>query len=245
MWYITWHIETALPGTRVVSRESSAKLLGDDRLSKRASLVYRALKHDLIIGRIRPGGFLHEVTIAGRFRVSKSPVRDALSVLRAEGYVDVVPRRGYIATQVSLREFHEVFGLRALLEGEAAALAASRDGPALAGRLAALEAEARAAKRDNQPEAYVEMNRRFHLAIAAASEHTLLARWIEHLLERAERIIWLGVLRRVTSDDVYRETDELIDAIRSEKAEDARGAMMRHIENMRRRLLTTGMGPLS
>jgi DNA-binding GntR family transcriptional regulator len=230
---------------RIVSPETATRLLGDDRLSKRASVVYRALKSDLITGRIRPGGFLHEVAIAERFRVSKSPVRDALSVLRAEGYVDVVPRRGYIATQVSLREVHEVFALRALLEGEAAALAAGRDGPALAARLASLAAGARAAKADDRPEAYVEMNRRFHLAIAEAAGHSLLARWIEHLLERAERIIWLGVSRRVTSDDVYHETDELIDAIRGGEAEEARRAMTRHIENMRRRLLTTGMDPLS
>jgi len=228
-----------------VSRETATRLLGDDRLSKRASVVYRTLKHDLITGRIQPGGFLHEIKIAGRFRVSKSPVRDALSVLRAEGYVDVVPRRGYIATQVSLREFHEVFGLRALLESEAAALAAGREGPSLAGRLADLEAEGRTAKDEDRPEAYVEINRRFHLAIADAAGHALLARWIEQLLDRAERIIWLGVARRMTSDDIYHETDELIEAIRRGKSDGARRAMSVHIDNMRRRLLTTGMGPIS
>jgi DNA-binding GntR family transcriptional regulator len=225
-----------------VNREIAASLLGDDRMSKRASLVYRTLKHDLITGRIQPGGFLHEVKIAGRFRVSKSPVRDALSVLRTEGYVDVVPRRGYIATQVSLREFHEVFGLRALLEGEAAAIAAGRDGAGLAERLTALEAEARLAKMESRPEAYVDINRRFHLAIADAAGHVLLARWIGHLLERAERIIWLGVARRVTSEDVYHETDALIEAIRGGGAADARRAMSTHIENMRRRLLAVGLG---
>ena len=228
-----------------MSRDTATRLLGDDRLSKRASVVYRTLKHDLITGRIQPGGFLHEVKIAGRFRISKSPVRDALSVLRAEGYVDVVPRRGYIATQVSLRDFHEVFGLRALLEGEAAALAAGHDGSSLAGRLADLEAEGQIAKQESRPEAYVEANRRFHLAIADAARHTLLARWIGQLLERAERIIWLGVSRRVTSDDIYRETDELIEAIRGGRSDNARRAMSVHIDNMRRRLLTAGMGPVS
>lgn len=206
-------------------------------LSRRASTVYRALKQDLITGKIRPGGMVHEVKLAGRFRMSKSPVRDALSLLRAEGYVNVLPRRGYVATHVGLDEVQEVFALRALLEGEAAARAAQRDAARLANRLQALEAEAQEAYRAGRPGVYVEANRRFHLTIADAAGSPLLAKWIAHLLERAERIIWLGVARRPHSEEIYQETDALVAAVRSGRPEEARRAMVFHVENMRRRLL--------
>lgn len=226
----------------MTSRHKPPRPRSDAPLSRRAFAVYRALKQDLITGRIRPGGMVHEVKLAGRFRVSKSPVRDALSLLRAEGYVDVLPRRGYIATHVSLAEVQEVFSLRALLEGEAAAVAAERDGPRVAARLADLEAEAQAAYRARRPQVYVEANRRFHLTIADAAGSPLLAKWIAHLLERAERIIWLGVAQRPRSDEVYQETDALIGAVLSGRPEEARRAMVVHIENMRRRLLALEPG---
>jgi DNA-binding GntR family transcriptional regulator len=224
------------------SRASAIRSRPETPLSRRASAVYRALKQDLIMGRIRPGGMVHEVKLAGRFRVSKSPVRDALSLLRAEGYVDVLPRRGYVATHISLSEVQEVFALRALLEGEAAAQAARRDGPRVAARLETLEAEAQAAYRAGRPEAYVEANRRFHLTIAEAAGSRLLAQWIAHLLDRAERIICLGVAQRPRSEEVYAETDALIAAVRGGDPEEARRAMVVHIENMRRRLLALDAG---
>jgi len=74
-------------------------------LSGAAARVHSELKEGILTGRIPPGGVIHEIETAARFRVSKTPVRDALSLLRAEGLVQAVPHRGYIATEVSLRDF--------------------------------------------------------------------------------------------------------------------------------------------
>jgi DNA-binding GntR family transcriptional regulator len=198
------------------------------------------LKEEIISGDIPPGGVIHEVVTAARFQVSKSPVRDALGLLRAEGYVQTIPHRGYVASDVSLRDFNEVFEVRALLEAEAAALAARRATPEVLTRLDDLLRSAQAAEASGTHGEYVHVNREFHLSIAAASGNSLLRRLIEQLLDRAERAIALGVQHRPSPEGVYEETAAIIAAIRTRDVSVARRAMWEHIESMRRRLLALG-----
>ena len=203
-----------------------------------AARVHAALKQELLEGRIPPGAVLHEVAVAARFAVSKSPVRDALGLLRAEGYVQAIPHRGYVASDVSLRDFSEVFHLRRILEGEAAALAAARATPEEVRFLRSLVEQGREAEAAQVFAGYVSANRTFHLSLAELGGNLLLRKFIEHLLDRAERAIALGVGARPRLDDVYEETLSILAEVDRHDSEAARRAMAAHIENMRRRLLS-------
>jgi DNA-binding GntR family transcriptional regulator len=201
--------------------------------------VFFVLKDDIIAGRIGPGDVLHEVTLAQRFAVSKSPVRDALSVLRAAGYVQAIPHRGYVVTNVSVRDVNEVFHLRALLEADGAALAALHATPAQVAELDAILAEAMSGPKGAKPSVYVNLNKRFHLTIADAAGNHLLLRLIDELLEQSARVVALSANKRTSPDPtIALEAAEIIAAIRSKDAAAARTAMAQHIENTRRRILT-------
>jgi DNA-binding GntR family transcriptional regulator len=208
-----------------------------DNLTGTAARVYAALKEDIISGAIPPGGAIHEAATASRFRVSKSPVRDALVMLRAEGYVQAIPHRAYVASDVSLRDFNEVFAVRGLLESEAASLAARHATPQVVAHLDDLVHAGRIAEAAANYQEYVRLNRDFHMTIAVASGNTLLRRLIEQSLDRAERAIALGVRHRPQPHSIYEEAGGIIAAIRAGNSTGAAQAMREHIERTRRRLL--------
>ncbi|MFW0771669.1 GntR family transcriptional regulator [Paenarthrobacter nitroguajacolicus] len=93
------------------------------RASDRA---YTALREDIIEWRLRPGTVLAEVEQSERLGVSRTPVREALSRLTAEGLTTAAGGRGVVVTDISLESIDELFELRETLEVRAAALAAQR-----------------------------------------------------------------------------------------------------------------------
>src|SRR4051794_3237533 len=84
------------------------------------------LRREILTTRMRPGETLSESAVAQQLELGKAPVRAALARLAEEGLVQAVPRRGWIVSLVTIRDIHEVFGLRLLLEPEAARMATGR-----------------------------------------------------------------------------------------------------------------------
>lgn len=105
---------------------------GTMRASDRA---YNALREDIIEWRLRPGTVLAEVEQSERLGVSRTPLREALSRLSAEGLTTAAGGRGVVVTDISLEDIDELFELRETLECKAAALAAERGDRATFGRL--------------------------------------------------------------------------------------------------------------
>ncbi|UZX02639.1 GntR family transcriptional regulator [Arthrobacter sp. CDRTa11] len=96
------------------------------RASDRA---YAALREDIVEWRLRPGTLLAEVEQSERLGVSRTPLREALGRLTAEGLTTAAGGRGVVVTDISLADIDELFELRETLEGRAAALAAERGNP--------------------------------------------------------------------------------------------------------------------
>src|SRR3990172_115792 len=92
--------------------------------------VYHALRREILTLGLGGGRVRVEGAGARRFAVSKTPVREALALLEQDGLVETLPRRGYLVTGITVRDVHELFEIRAALEGAAAELAATRIAPA-------------------------------------------------------------------------------------------------------------------
>ena len=105
------------------------------RASDRA---YRTLREEILDGDLAPGTVLAEVEQATRLGVSRTPLREALSRLTADGLVASQSARGLVVTEVSLDSIRELFEVRSALEEQAVRLAAARRDPA---RFAELETE--------------------------------------------------------------------------------------------------------
>lgn len=169
------------------------------RAEPMAERVYRELRGALLRRSIAPGQRLVEADLAQRLGVSRTPIREALTRLATEGMVVVQPAGGLVAGDVR-SELADIYGIRQVLEGYAARLAAARMTPAELDRLDHLARQLRAAIDDGDLERQVESNNAFHLAVAQASRSTRLVKMIvdyrayfldPHVLRRYDRAAML------------------------------------------------------
>jgi DNA-binding GntR family transcriptional regulator len=212
-----------------------AKLPADG--STLTSKVYAEIKRDLVRCLMRPGEALHEADLAARFKVSKTPVREALNQLAREGYLDVEPRRGYVVSPISLKDVQDVFQLRLMVEPAAAGLAAERGDEEI---LPTLQRLSRIEYRHGDPESYaafLSANREFHTAVARATGNHRLASFVERLLEEMERFFHLGLDIRDSSEEMVHEHQELVDAIVGGDGKAAEDFMHKALITSRKRVI--------
>jgi len=199
------------------------------------------LRRAIITGRLRPGALLVEAEVSARYGVSKSPAREALKVLQQEGLVDVIPRRGYVVTPITVKQIKDLFDLRLILERETAAAAArnaTEDDIALLRRLSGNLYV------PGDPDSYARFlteNRSFHLAVAQVSRNERLTAVLARLLDDLERLFHLGLDVRDRSETLVREHLEIVDAIVARDSQRAGAVMVAQIENARQMVLEAVM----
>ncbi|CAM3111613.1 GntR family transcriptional regulator [Prescottella defluvii] len=148
-------------------------------------VAYSQIRQAIVEGRYRPGQRLIEQRIAEQFALSRTPVREALRRLEAEGLVLSEPNRGAVVRTLSRADVSDMYGLRARLEAYAAELAAERIDPAERELLdAGIEAFALAlastpADAVDRVRAVDTANSQIHRAIMAAARHERLSRLLE------------------------------------------------------------------
>ncbi|WP_028266096.1 GntR family transcriptional regulator [Arthrobacter sp. MA-N2] len=167
------------------------------RASDRA---YAALRKDIMEWRLLPGTVLAEVEQSERLGVSRTPVREALGRLNAEGLTTAAGGRGVVVTDISLEDIDELFELRETLEVKAAALAAERGERAVFGELHARLLEAPKLLNDSDParHAYYALVARLDEAIDEAISNSYLAQAMRSLRVHLVRV------RRLAADDAER-----------------------------------------
>lgn len=168
------------------------------RASERA---YSALRDDIVEWRLPPGTLLGEVEQSERLGVSRTPLREALGRLTAEG-LTTAAGRGVVVTAISLADIDELFELRETLEGRAAALAAERGEPVAFRRLQAelLDAPALLAAPEPAVQDYYALADRLDAAIDDAISNSYLAQAMRSLRVHLVRI------RRMAADNTDRLT---------------------------------------
>ncbi|MDQ0691343.1 GntR family transcriptional regulator [Arthrobacter sp. W4I7] len=169
------------------------------RASERA---YQVLREDIVAWRLLPGTVLAEVEQSERLGVSRTPLREALGRLSAEGLTQAAGGRGVVVTDISLDDVAELFELREILECRAAALAAQRGNPSV---FASLHWELRDAPTlltaaDPARHTYYALVTRLDEAIDSSISNSYLAQAMRTLRVHLVRI------RRLAAEDVDRLT---------------------------------------
>jgi DNA-binding GntR family transcriptional regulator len=172
-----------------------------------ARAAYDAIRRSIVEGEHAPGERLVEQRLAERHGLSRTPVREALKALEADGLVRIEPHRGAVVRPMSIDDVRDIYELRAELKGYAARRAATRiDAGALADIAAAIEqfdsAAADAAQGDlARTRAVNAANRRIHDTIVAAAAHERLAQ----LLHRTVDVpLVFDAFRRFTAEELQR-----------------------------------------
>ena len=205
--------------------------------------AYELLKRAILVCEIPPGQELRELGLVETTGMSRGAVRGALGRLVTDGLVDLRPRKGYRVTSLDLADVREVFEMRRLLEPYAVELAAQR-APREAVKALHDLAHATYDPADRRSyEQYVVDNREFHVRIAEAAGNGRLAQALRTLLEDMQRLVFLSLGTRESSDE-HHEHHDLYDAILVGDAERARRLCEQQIEQARRRVVDALLGTL-
>lgn len=198
-----------------------------------SGVAYRRLREAILAGLLNPETRINEAELADAWQVSRTPIRDALRRLAAEGLVEPAPGRGMVVTRLSLDDAEELYEVREALEARAARLAAERGGGDLPGTLNALIKAFGAALKDGDTERLLALDAEFHAAIASAGRNARLQRLIEQLRAQthAARVRTLRVRGR--AQRTFRELARLAGAIRTRDASRAEAAMREHLASVR------------
>lgn len=161
-------------------------------LESSADRIINALQRGVMTGEIPIGTWLRHDALAAEFGVSRTPVREALRVLAAQGVITIVPNRGARVNGLSVRDIREIGEIRAELNGLAAELAASRIDDAQTLRLLHAWDDFREALENGAPETtlsalWVEANEDFHGTIVDAAENRQLQITLADLHRRVPR----------------------------------------------------------
>ncbi|WP_019926291.1 GntR family transcriptional regulator [Nocardia sp. BMG111209] len=150
-----------------------------------AANAYTAIRDDIVAGRLNRGEWLREGKLAQELGVSRTPIREALRRLEAEGLVEFAPNRGARVTAWSALGLEDLYQIRARLESLAARLAATRREPAdiaelesTATRMAELAADPNADR-----EELTELNNHFHRAVVLAARSRHLATQLRGIID--------------------------------------------------------------
>ncbi len=162
-----------------MSLSSSPSQTGRLRILSVVDHVYEALRERILTGDIPRGTRLRQVALAEELGVSRTPLREALRRLSAEGFVEFSPNLGATVTQLDLGDMRHAWLARIALEPGAARLAAGAADPPETARMRHAVEQQRTAGDDRM--AGFAANREFHLALVAAAGNPHLTRFAEAL----------------------------------------------------------------
>lgn len=210
------------------------KPVSEDEINSSAlgEIAYQKLKSLIVDLTLKPGEPLTELELIGSLRMSRTPIRQALHRLEQEGFVSLLPRKGWFINEISLRDIHEIFVVREALEGMAARIAAEN---ITQGTLLDLNIYMQAISPDCKPDPGDELHSRI---LSVANNHrikSVLTLYESHL-QRFHQLT-LRLPGRVVQS--YQEHLDIVAAINVQNGDAAEAAMRKHIQSSRKSLFDT------
>ncbi len=195
--------------------------------------VCQSLRDAIVNGVLKPGERLVEERLATQLGVSRAPVREALQALSAEGLVTSLPRRGMTVAVLTKRDVQEIYGLRSALECQAARFACRR---VSVSDLEHLRSLARDMKRSGVPrdtELLAAPDLAFHRKILEISgNRRLLDVWLS-IMGQVRLLQWhVLAARHLNVDNLVRNHEAIVDALRSGDPDTAERCLREHIEKI-------------
>ncbi|MDQ1545702.1 MAG: hypothetical protein QOH69_606 [Actinomycetota bacterium] len=195
-------------------------------LSEEAAAYVRGL---IVSGELRPGSSVRSETISEALDISTTPAREALQILRLEGFLELMPRRGFIVAPLTGEDIRDLFSAQALIAGELASRAAQNATATVIEELESVQANLVVAAQGRDLVRLEELNHAFHRIVNKASG--------------SGKIVWmLGLLTRYVPRDFYstipgwpettlHDHAGLLESIRRHDSDNARDLMRAHIES--------------
>jgi DNA-binding GntR family transcriptional regulator len=198
-------------------------------------LTYRSIKQSLLDGTFTESSRLTEESLATQLGISKSPVREALNRLEAEGLIYIEARRGAHVRQFSPKEIRDLYDLRAALEGHA--IDAATITPKFLRDLAASINRTKKLLEAGDKVGHIEEDMRFHAMITAAAGNDELSRVLENVQQKS--LLCRSKSYELSSTTAPVAHKRIYMALKDGDKQEAQVAMREHIVFVRDRLLNS------
>lgn len=178
---------------------------------------------------LAPGSWIDEMKMVEEFGISRTPLREALKVLAAEGLVTMKVRRGAYVTEVSEQDLRDVYHLLALLESDAAAVVADKATPQELDQLHALHQQLEAAVDDAN--LFFQINEQFHMQLLALCNNRFLTQTVADLRKVMKLNRHQSLFKQGRIEDSLMEHRAIMTCLMERRAEAARHAMQTHFQH--------------
>jgi DNA-binding GntR family transcriptional regulator len=202
-----------------------------------ADQAYRLLKKDIITCEFPPGEQIAQATLTERYEIGLTPIREALQRLALEGFVQSIPRLGYIVTPITFSDVHEIYELRMIAETAAVRLAALRSPKEELKKLIDRSDFSYVYQDIESYKVFLGQNRDFHIAIARLSGNQRLVDLISNLLDELTRLFHLGLGIRDSAAEMHDAHSALAQAILERNPDRAEQIVRNEIEMSQNRVL--------
>ncbi|AEG92912.1 GntR family transcriptional regulator [Ramlibacter tataouinensis] len=191
--------------------------------------VAELLRQRIFRRELEPGSWIDEVKLAQEYGISRTPLREALKVLAAEGLVTMKVRRGAYVTEVSEQDLAEVYHLLSLLESDAAGVVAEKASDGEIRELQAIHKELAGATRNR--EKFFALNERFHMRLLEIAGN----RWRNQMVADLRKVMKLNrhnsLLKSGRIEESLAEHAQVMEALARRDAAAAIARMQRHFRN--------------
>ncbi len=191
--------------------------------------AYTILKNKLVNCEIPPGSMLNEAQLALELGFSRTPIREAISVLETEGYIVIVPKKGILVTDISLSDVLQIFQTRLEIEPIALKLASPN-----------LPVEELMNWRKKFSEGPIDVKNSFrtdmsmHLFFIEHCNNVYIIEMMKKVIDKNMRIIISSKQNQMHVGDAHNEHIEILNSLISQNFEQAASLMYKHISNCRK-----------
>jgi DNA-binding GntR family transcriptional regulator len=191
--------------------------------------VAELLRQRIFSRELQPGAWIDELAISSEYGISRTPLREALKVLAAEGLVTMKMRRGAYVTEVDEKDLRDVYHLLSLLESDAAGVVAIKATDAELKELQDLQQELE--KSVGNRTRFFEINERFHMRLLAIADN----RWRDQMVADLRKVMKLNrhnsLLKAGRIEDSLAEHRAIMQALGARDAVAAVQCMRKHFSN--------------
>ena len=189
------------------------------------------LRDMILRGELAAGGRLNERLLAERFGISRTPLRDAIKLLSAEGLVQLLPNRGAFVTQITRAEAEEMFQVMSALEGLAGELACQHATDAEIAEIGALHKRMKLHYRQGELADYFALNQQIHQKIVECARNGELQKIHDRLSVRIKRVRYMANFSKERWRRAMLEHDQIMRALKARDAAQLGGLLKTHLSN--------------
>ena len=195
--------------------------------------VTQRLRQMLVENLIAPGAKLNERALCEALRVSRTPLREAIKTLAAEGLVDLLPNRGAVAASLNPEDVAHTFEVMAGLEAQSGWLAAQRITDQELAEIQAMHFEMMAAFTRRDLSNYYRLNADIHRAINAAAKNPVLSATYHQVNARLQALRFKSNQDEEKWKSAVKEHAQMMEALAQRDAHGLQAVLVQHLHNKR------------